>query len=162
MKIKKLSWIIFTSLIWGTQLSGDESVLTLTASGLIVRPPHWEDSSSKPLTNLNFDFSRVADVGQPAKDVDSQVARAKLVDALRYPAPIELARPKNCSIGQSRIDNEHVHFIHNRRIYTNDLTFQIYSSFLNVYGLRFSKKGQYGDKVGAVSCQSPGALTYVY
>jgi hypothetical protein len=162
MNVKKFSWAMVTALIWATQLSGDESVLTLTASGVIVRPPHWEDASNKPLTNLNFDFSRVADSGQPGRDVDSQIARAKLVDALRYPAAIELTRPKNCSIGQVRVDDQHVHFIHNRRLYTNDMTFQIFSSFLNIYGLRFSKKGQYGDKFGAVSCQTPGALTYVY
>jgi hypothetical protein len=162
MPLRKILWIMITGWIWASRLLGEESVLTLTASGLIVKPPHWEDASLAELTNLNFDFSGVASTSQPAKDVDSQVMRVKLVDAINYPANIELSRPKNCFIGSVQVDDQHVHFLYNDRILTSDSILQITSSSFSSYGLRFSKNGFYGDKFGLVRCLSPGSLTYMH
>jgi hypothetical protein len=159
---KIIKYTLFMTIGFQSSAYGSDAILTLTATGLIVRPPHWENAGNQVITNLNFDFSGVAELGQANKNVDSQLAKAKLVDFSRFSAPITIARPKKCFIGQTSVQDDDVHFIYNGQVFEKNELFQIYSEAVGSYGLRFSKNGNYRDKSGAVSCTTSGSLTYTY
>lgn len=155
--------VILLVMAISTKTLAQEAVLTLTASGMIIKPPHWEDSGNNTITTLNFDFSGAADPARHHQDVDSQTVLAKLVDAIQPQIMIDLIRPKKCKIGVNNVQDEHVHFVHASHSHENDgKKIQIQSGVLQKFALRFSKAGHYRDKFGVVSCEIPGSLTYEY
>lgn len=154
--------IVFISLLTGSTAGAEPSALQLKVTGEVKPIPGWQDENSTPLESVSFSFSNITASTESNIDIDSQSIGVKLVNALSYPAEVQILRPQSCAIGPTSVSNEHVAFLSNGAPLFAENKFSIANADPVSIALRFSSAGGYGTASGAVSCTSEGALTYGY
>lgn len=132
--------------------------LTLTVAGTRTAAPQWQDGVATNIASLPFTFSGVA--GVAAANVDSATSTAKLINATSYPATIAVTTPIGCSVGVTPVTNVNVALL--VAGVAAAATFNLASNANQTFALRFLAAGNYGDKIGAVACTTPGLLRYSY
>lgn len=155
-------------------------IVQLYVTGSMYAGPDWEDdhtsapqwetaadfsldlnSEKASINSVNFTFSGVSS-NSPAVPVDSAPSSIRLTNAFTYPATVALVRPSGCTIGATPVLAANVHFLNNGFAVTTNSTISVTSNARQTYAIRFAAPGNHGSQSGAVSCSTPGSLTYNY
>lgn len=141
---------------------GLDLVGSLTVSGVRLAIPEWQDDNSNLITSVVYDFTGVAE-NDPNNNVLSNNYAIKIVDSNDPGGPksIRLQRPKDCTIGNEVVANNHVRFVIDGTAYGNS-TISFTEGILYTSQLRFNSAGNYADKLGVVTYATSGAITYEY
>lgn len=137
-----------------------QAILRIQVDGYIKEPATWVDENNSPISAMTLSFAGYVKP-TPGVDVDSQISRARLINALTYPVSIDLVRPHICSIGNRPVLNNDVFMLIDGTEISQNRAVSIPDRVLT-FALRFARRGQYGQLAGAVTCNHRGTLTYTY
>ena len=127
--------------------------------GFFRERPQWTDATGKEVEALDFRFESVASNLQKT-DVKSRDVIVSLKGAVTYPSEIRVKAPKNCSIGNTSVDNRDVSvFVNSRQIGDS---FQIIDARPSSVSITFLAQGGYGQTTGTVLCKVRGEFRYSY
>ncbi len=137
-----------------------QTILNIQVDGYIKEPATWVDENNRPISAMTLSFSGYVKP-TPSVDVDSQVSRARLINAVTYPVSVELVRPHICSVGNRPVQNQHVYMLVDGVEVPVNTNVSIPDRTMS-FSLRFTKRGNYGHLAGSVTCNHRGSLTYTY
>jgi len=152
--ILKLIFALSSILLINGSLHADESILTLTVSGMIKEPPYWQDGTGRTLDRLEFEFSGIANLKNKNRNIDSDTITVKLVNAENYPALVNIVQPGSCTIGNIAVQDDHVTLISSGVALKNTgdrINFG--QNQLRTMKLQFDASGGYGTTAGLGSVQ---------
>ena len=140
----------------------DSIDLRLDVGGMIRPAPVWRNENKDVIDNLSFNFNRISNTIDRFRNVDSDIRKAMLdINGVITNVSIEMRRPKECFIGDQRVADGHVYFVHGLQYYTDGMI-PLRTGVLHDFYIRFSAIGGYAHLSGAVVCQTPGRLRYTY
>jgi|GEM_PF-2057136 len=136
-----------------------QKVLNLQMLAEVRVPPSWQDCCGRKISGLNFHFAAT----NSGSGLDSGRHDVKLMDAAIDPATVKYTGPRDCKVGVSSLADDELQILVNGQSFVSESFVEMKTNELVALRLRLLLAGDSRErKVGAVSCSSPGALTYTF
>lgn len=134
----------------------------MSISGAVLFPPYYADDTGTTITSIDFNFQNYADP-DPNNHVNSDTKYVQVVDAVVYPATVNVTPPTGCSIGASPIADNQLRLIFTSKTIRNTGgTVDFDNGVVQSVRFRFRRQGNYASLTGVVSCSTTGQMIYTY